>query len=101
MNPVPCLTPGCNTDSRWRGLCSRCYGQAKRLIEKGETTWEELMGLGLAKPNVDQLFTTAFYAKRKTESADLRPVCTQCEQPTNWRRDDGGALVCEHCNGPL
>lgn len=96
---VPCITTDCSADARWRGLCSRCYGQAKRLIEKGETTWDELVGMGLAKPNVDQLFTAAFYAKRKTES--LAEVCPHCEQPTNWRRDDGGALVCEHCNGPL
>lgn len=83
---VPCITTDCSADARWRGLCSRCYGQAKRLIEKGETTWDELVGMGLAKPNVDQLFTAAFYAKRKSEH------CPHCNEVVT---DRGG--VCVYC----
>lgn len=29
-----------------RGLCTRCYTTAKRLIESGKTTWEQLENAG-------------------------------------------------------
>lgn len=60
---VPCIIDKCGKDSRWKGLCSACYGQAKQLIDAGETTWEELGALGLAVIP-DKPFVTAFKAAR-------------------------------------
>lgn len=54
-----CLTDGCSTKSQWKGLCASCYGVAKKLIEKKETTWEELVQLRLAKVDVKP-FEAAF-----------------------------------------
>jgi hypothetical protein len=51
-----CLMPGCSATicvanglpNRWRGLCLKHYGQAKRLVDNGLQTWEKLVELGLA-----------------------------------------------------
>lgn len=61
--PVPCVIKVCGKDSRWKGLCSACYGQAKQLIDANETTWEELGLLGLAVIP-DKPFVAAFKAAR-------------------------------------
>lgn len=66
---VKCLTPDCKEDRRWKGLCSSCYGQAKRLIETEETTWDELEKLGLAElPG--KAFTKAF-KRRKYQGVEV------------------------------
>jgi hypothetical protein len=44
---LKCITPECGKDRKWKGLCPSCYGQAKRLIEQGKTTWDELFDLKL------------------------------------------------------
>lgn len=54
-----CLTPGCGKQAKWKCLCHACYGQAKRLIDSEETSWEELADLNLACPP-SQLFRMAF-----------------------------------------
>lgn len=50
--PPKCLTEGCFTKAQWKGLCASCYGVAKKLITAGETSWEELTKMGLAKQDV-------------------------------------------------
>ena len=49
-----CIIPKCsniqNPNDWARGLCMRCYGIAKKRVEAGVVTWEELVGLGLALP---------------------------------------------------
>lgn len=44
-----CLTPGCDAESKTRGLCQRCYAAANVQVKKGNVTWEKLVELGLAK----------------------------------------------------
>lgn len=59
-----CLTKGCHRRSAaaiMRGLCLPCYSIAKKLVESGKTTWEELVSLGLATGGTDaDPFTKAF-----------------------------------------
>lgn len=52
---VKCLIPGCVNDgqSSYRGLCVKCYGQAKKAVEGGSVTWEYLEAKGLAAPKQD------------------------------------------------
>lgn len=38
-----CIVPGCKNKACWRGVCKACYFAAKRKIEKGEVTDEELV----------------------------------------------------------
>lgn len=33
-----------------RGLCLPCYSRAKKAVEAGATTWDEIVALGLALP---------------------------------------------------
>lgn len=45
----PCMTPGCDKKAvaSWgKGICRSCYGVFKRMIDEGETTWDELVILG-------------------------------------------------------
>lgn len=46
-----CLTPECGKPGRTRGLCSRCYTVARRLVKDGRTTWDALEAKGrVSKP---------------------------------------------------
>lgn len=66
-----CLTPECQSEARWKGLCSSCYGQAKQLIDENKTTWEELQEMGLAQLK-NKPFKEAFLkAKQKKEESKL------------------------------
>ena len=33
-----------------RGCCRKCYGRARNLIKKGETSWEALEKAGITQP---------------------------------------------------
>lgn len=47
--PKPsCCIDSCTNIAQWKGLCSRCYGEAKHVINSGQTSWQELFDLGLA-----------------------------------------------------
>lgn len=65
--PIPneCLTPGCIAKGlpNYRGLCLKHYSTAKKLVESGKTTWEELEKMDLVGEGQD-LFLDAFN-KRK------------------------------------
>lgn len=87
MVDKPCLTPDCKALARWRGLCSRCYGQAKKLIEKELTDWDELITMGLALHNTDQLFTAEFHKRKQLPRPDAE-FCRHC----------GGVTVCSPCD---
>lgn len=46
-----CIVENChypNAPALKRGLCMRCYSTAKKQVESGAVTWDELVGLGLA-----------------------------------------------------
>ena len=68
-----CLTPGCARPaaaSLKRGLCLLCYSRAKKLVEDGTTTWDEIVELGLALPNDGEgadPFTKAFDGAKKKQ----------------------------------
>ncbi len=44
-----CLVNGCGSKFRSRGLCNTHYITAIEMVRRGETTWEELVSVGLAK----------------------------------------------------
>lgn len=50
-----CLVPQCGAPLEAqlsaRGLCRPCYMSARFQIKRGNTSWEELESLGLAKPS--------------------------------------------------
>lgn len=64
MSIRKCLTPKCQGTAAHRGLCLKCYSTAKRAVEGGETTWEELEQLGMVESVVDK-FRAAFDAIRR------------------------------------
>ena len=56
VGPPKCLTKGClrqSATSLKRGLCMPCYSAAKKMVESGKTTWDELVSLGLAMGDAD------------------------------------------------
>lgn len=66
MPMTKCLTPKCkaNAGAGLRGLCMKCYKAAKDLVDKGETDWDELTGMGLAEAKEGSAFFEEF-KKRK------------------------------------
>ena len=55
------LCPCCGKAARSRGVCHPTYTAAKRMIMRGETTWEQLERAGKVKP-------TTRYKSRLTKS---------------------------------
>lgn len=58
-----CMTEGCESKGTGpRDLCPNCYGYARQLIARGQTTWSELESLGLCggKAVKPKPFITAF-----------------------------------------
>lgn len=43
------MTPDCDQPAQWKGVCSCCYGQAKRVMEAHGLTWRDLETLGLVR----------------------------------------------------
>ncbi len=68
-----CFTPDCGEDAHWKCLCKSCYGQAKKLIDAEETTWEELCDLGLAMLPAQRFRQEFFKRKREMEKPKLVP----------------------------
>ena len=42
-----CRIPGCEGGADFRGLCQRCYDEARDAIQRGEITEAELMTAGI------------------------------------------------------
>jgi hypothetical protein len=61
-----CLTPECNGQSTYKGLCMKCYSEAKKLVEAGTTTWEALAEMGLADQG-ETKFARAFKQRQKEQ----------------------------------
>ena len=61
-----CMIEGCERKSASRGLCWPCYQMASKRINAGDTTWDELVSVGLAKAvkrsgfNTKSPFSNAF-----------------------------------------
>ena len=69
--PTPdrtCLTPDCKGTSATitKGLCQTCYREAKQMVDRGETTWEQLASVGLALGPPSK-FRAAFNSRYKNE----------------------------------
>lgn len=45
-----CLEPDCPRERSGMGLCTKHYMRARKLVEDGKTTWEELVAQGKALP---------------------------------------------------
>jgi hypothetical protein len=55
METPLCMVDGCGSPvGKTRGLCQGCYKSALRLVDRGKTTWGELIHLGLAKGEPDR-----------------------------------------------
>lgn len=53
MNQMKCMSTNCvrpAAPALQRGLCLICYSKAKKMVESGTTTWDEIVELGLAMP---------------------------------------------------
>ena len=46
-----CVIDGCERPQKNRGLCSRCYQSAWKLVNSQELSWGELERRGLALPS--------------------------------------------------
>lgn len=67
-NILQCMVPQCERPQALamkRGLCMPCYSKAKKMVESGKTTWEQLEEMGLSKSQEDDPFTEAFNAAKK------------------------------------
>jgi hypothetical protein len=51
MSSKKCLYPGCERESRARGLCNPHYTAACFLVKRGKTSWEELETKGKSLPS--------------------------------------------------
>lgn len=78
-NQAACLNPKCDGEAKLRGLCPACYSVAVYHIKRKDTTWAELIELGMAKERRqagrknDSIFCIMLEAKRR-EKAEKRAV---------------------------
>ena len=54
VNKDKCLQPGCPATGTNKGLCLKHYGQAKKLVDAGKTTWDQLIAVDLARGEVSE-----------------------------------------------
>lgn len=47
---MKCLHPDCDLRAAARGLCYKCYSNAKYLVNMDKTTWDDLIARGKALP---------------------------------------------------
>lgn len=47
---MKCLIEGCDRKAKSRGLCDACYQVARKRVNGGVVTWNQLFALGLAIP---------------------------------------------------
>jgi hypothetical protein len=70
-----CVVPGCTRQAYSRGLCLPCNRAARKLVEKGETTWKELESMGFALPKKGDQVNALVAAFREAKQTELeRPV---------------------------
>ena len=60
-----CLIKNCKEVVTSRGLCNKCYNIASGHVLDGDTSWEELEKMGLARKTIRRstAFNEAYYAK--------------------------------------
>lgn len=74
MSTAKCIVTGCNFSAAKalkRGLCMMCHSKAKKMVESGQTTWDELVSLGLSTHNTGaDKFVDAFNAAMESKDAE-------------------------------
>lgn len=78
-----CIVPNCGKKGSWKQLCPSCYGVAKKLIDKGETSWEELAEMGLAK--IEEKPMIAAFRKKKEEMKKAKAA--EEKRKSEWMED--------------
>ncbi len=61
--PKKCVMDSCNRDVAWKGLCTGHYNEAKKLVDGGSTSWEQLEEMGLCDLSTGGSLTEAFLKK--------------------------------------
>lgn len=90
--PVKCIIASCHrtasTNPSNRGLCMPCYGDARHLIRTEQTTWAELVSLGLAMPSPAQGTGNklSLFWKAYTEAKDK--ASQPAQQPQQGQEDE-------------
>ena len=44
-----CRSPAAIPEMTYWGLCMKCYSEAKKMVEAGDTSWQQLEELGLVR----------------------------------------------------
>ena len=66
-----CLTLKCVQGAYRYGLCMTCYGKAKKMVDSGQTIWDEIVSLGLATHDAEeQFFVDAFNEAKRRKDAE-------------------------------
>ena len=69
-----CLVPGCDNESKTRGLCSTHYMYAHRLVTRGKTTWKELEEQGKCLASHSSPSPTKDWFLNGSDEADVQEV---------------------------
>lgn len=79
-----CIIEGCERKATTRGLCHSCYLTALRLIQAGETTWDDLEAQKLCGPlmKTPNAFAKA-YSELHRRPADLPGQTKLFQEPVN------------------
>jgi len=62
-----CVCPGCGSERKICGNCQACYSSHRRAVERGETTWAEIIAAGLSLPRRSTIAADARAAAGLTE----------------------------------
>lgn len=85
-----CMVPGCTRPvGSSRAVCVSCYAIAKRLVEKQESTWEELEALGLVLPAKSRMASplrTALAVARESQTKAKAAKYYKRKEVTNRAR---------------
>lgn len=65
MQENECMFPDCDKGIQCRGLCHNHYTAARRGVNRGDYTWEQLVENGLALPKKDQTYSPMREALKK------------------------------------
>jgi hypothetical protein len=68
-----CMVPDCDSEARWKGICPKCYHQARTLIENKKTTWDELAEMGLCEIGSKKLLMAFIKLKQTTFEEATKP----------------------------
>jgi hypothetical protein len=102
-----CIFEGCPRSRVERGLCARHYTVARKLVHRGQTTFEEMVDLGLILPASHSGKRGDFYnailakqAEREKQSPPLPPANGQAnDKPPATFPNRLGVAIPAACSG--